>query len=129
MTKLNAGPVIKRKKNPSKKVLISVIAPEGIDISGVTVSTVENHDGSLSWDFDVVDTQTRFIIIRLNGKGNVVLSKSSAKNSKAAAAVPTATATDPPDPGTLTITLTNAPPGVSSVITDVPVVFVEDINP
>lgn len=125
MTKLNAGPVIKRKKNPSKKVLISIIAPAGIDISGTKVSTVENDDGSQSWDFEVVDTQSSFIIIRLNGKIVTLLSESSAKGSKSRAPVAAGT----PDPGTLTITLTDTPTGVSSVITDVPVVFVDDINP
>lgn len=124
MTKLNAGPVIKRKKNPSKKVLISVIAPAGIDISGTTVSTVENDDGSQSWDFDVVDSGPRFIIIKLNGKTVDTLTDPVAKSAR-----PRAVAADPPDPGTLTITLTDAPTGVSSVITDVPVVFVDDIDP
>jgi hypothetical protein len=130
MTALLAGTVIKRKKNPPKKGLIAIQAPAGttLDLSAVVVQSVENSDASITWTPTIKDQQPGYILVELNRNQTTLAPalRASPKSKQANLKAVPPFATDPPSPGTLTITLTNVPTGVSSVITNVPVVFVED---
>lgn len=111
MTKLIGGSVVKRKKNPAKKFAISIIAPGSEDISAVKISSVESADGSIKWTPTIKEQTSKFIVVELN---RIVIT-------------PIVKVGDPPDSGSLTITLDDVPEGVSSVISDIPVVFIEDL--
>ena len=114
-----AGPVIKRNKSASKKVLISIIAPIGTSFTtaGTTVKEVRRAGSTETWDKVKVSTASsdNVITLQLTGKKVTASPKAKAK----------VFLDPPPEPGTLTITLLNPPPDVGTTI-DIPVVFVDD---